>query len=216
MTNDLKWIEEGLKKPGKTQTGLAAALKRSPSAITALLKGERELKIREIPIVAAYLEVIAPGMDATPSQSTKQSFIPSRQLVGIKDLPIYALTQGGDGAEILSTDPIDYMKRPAPLENVKEGYGIIVESTSMIPAYRPGDVALVNPLLPPRTGEEVVLYSDDGFGERRSIIKHLLRVTRDEWFLEQFNPPDEEERKYSLSRREWTICHRVVGKYSRR
>ena len=62
------WIVEGLKKPGKSKSGLAAALGRAPSMVTDLLKpGGRRLKADEIPIVAAYLEVQppAPGKIAT-------------------------------------------------------------------------------------------------------------------------------------------------------
>lgn len=56
----IAWIREGLERPGKTQTGLAKALGRYPSAITQLLKGGRTLKASEIPIVARYLEIEPP------------------------------------------------------------------------------------------------------------------------------------------------------------
>jgi hypothetical protein len=54
---ELSEIEEGLKKPGKSKKGLAQALGRQPSAVTALLHGEREIKAREVPIIRAYLEL---------------------------------------------------------------------------------------------------------------------------------------------------------------
>src|SRR5262245_21011143 len=54
---DLRIIEEGLKKPGKSKMGLAEALGRQPSAVTALLRGDRQLKASEIPIVERYLEI---------------------------------------------------------------------------------------------------------------------------------------------------------------
>lgn len=57
----IAWIREGLDKPGKTQTGLAKALGRYPSAITQLLKGSRTLKADEIRIVARYLESEPPA-----------------------------------------------------------------------------------------------------------------------------------------------------------
>ncbi len=57
---DKSWIIEGLKKPGKTRTGLAKALARAPSMVTALLREERELKVREVSIIARYLEVDPP------------------------------------------------------------------------------------------------------------------------------------------------------------
>jgi len=57
---NLEWIIEGLKKPGKSKIGLAKALKRAPSMITALLSGKRDLKAREIEIIARYLDVDPP------------------------------------------------------------------------------------------------------------------------------------------------------------
>jgi hypothetical protein len=56
-TMELDEIVEGLKKPGKSKKGLAEALGRQPSAVTALLHGEREIKAREVPIIRAYLEL---------------------------------------------------------------------------------------------------------------------------------------------------------------
>ncbi|SEE60251.1 repressor LexA [Rhizobiales bacterium GAS188] len=50
-------IERALHKPGKSKSGLAAALGRQPSAVTALLKGERKLKADEVPVIKAYLEM---------------------------------------------------------------------------------------------------------------------------------------------------------------
>lgn len=58
----IEWILEGLKKPGKSRSGLAAALGRSPSMVTDMLKpGGRRLKADEVPLVAAYLEVAPPA-----------------------------------------------------------------------------------------------------------------------------------------------------------
>lgn len=61
--DDLSWVREGLKKPGKTQTGLANALRRAPSMITALLQGKRDLKAREIRIISEYLGVEGPASE---------------------------------------------------------------------------------------------------------------------------------------------------------
>jgi hypothetical protein len=54
---DIREIQEGLKKPGKSKSGLAKALGRQPSAVTSLLKGERQLKAHEIKIIREYLEL---------------------------------------------------------------------------------------------------------------------------------------------------------------
>lgn len=54
---DIREIERGLEKPGKSRVGLAKAMGRTPSAITDLLQGRRQLKAREVPIVRKYLEL---------------------------------------------------------------------------------------------------------------------------------------------------------------
>lgn len=65
MAYDMSWIESGLAKKGKTKSGLAAALGRAPSAVTSLLKGEREIKAHEVAIIARYLEVDAPTISGS-------------------------------------------------------------------------------------------------------------------------------------------------------
>ena len=60
MTVD--WIRTALKHTGKTRSGLAKALGRSPSAVTDLLNGHRRLRADEIAIVSEYLGVEPPRM----------------------------------------------------------------------------------------------------------------------------------------------------------
>ncbi|MBS9476206.1 LexA family protein [Ancylobacter radicis] len=78
MSIDLDWIVAGLAKPGKTKGGLAAALGRSASAVTAMLAGQRQLKAREIPVIAAYLEVDPPGAQGDLIKVPSQSLVPVR------------------------------------------------------------------------------------------------------------------------------------------
>jgi transcriptional regulator with XRE-family HTH domain len=54
------WIREGLKRPGKSQTGLAAALGRDKSAVSNIVKGKRQVKAHEIPLIADYLGLPPP------------------------------------------------------------------------------------------------------------------------------------------------------------
>ena len=56
----VSWIKDGLKKPGKTQRGLAKKLGRADSAISAMLNDGRNLKAVEIQPIAEYLEVDPP------------------------------------------------------------------------------------------------------------------------------------------------------------
>lgn len=62
--DDIDWIRDGLKKPGKSQRGLAEALNTDAGVITRLLQGGRQLKAKEIPIIRRYLEAPTRLVDA--------------------------------------------------------------------------------------------------------------------------------------------------------
>lgn len=62
----LQWIEEGLRKTGKTRSGLAAHLGVAHPQITRLLNGDRALKVDELPKIAEYLGLSLPESDAVP------------------------------------------------------------------------------------------------------------------------------------------------------
>lgn len=70
MNDELRnWIKNGLKKPGKSKSGLAAALGKANSAVTNILSGIRRINVEEIPVIAAYLEdppPSMPGIDIRP------------------------------------------------------------------------------------------------------------------------------------------------------
>ena len=70
--------------------------------------------------------------------------------------------EAGDGTlTITDTDPIDWVLPPTHLQHVRDGYGVIIAGDSMVPIYRPGDIALVNPRLPPKLEDVVILYTPD-------------------------------------------------------
>lgn len=61
---DVREIERGLEKPGKSRIGLAKALNRSPSVVTEMLrpKGKRrQIKANEVAVIRQYLE-LEPGV----------------------------------------------------------------------------------------------------------------------------------------------------------
>lgn len=134
-----------------------------------------------------------------------------------RDFPIYSAAEGGKGILILTPEPVEWDRRPAPVAGVRAAYGIIVVGESMAPEFEPGDVALVNPTLPPRPNVTCVFYSEPPEGGSASAtIKRLVRVTSDHWIVRQFNPEPGEKADFQLSRRDWAYCHRVIGRYAGR
>ena len=68
-----EWLIDGLKKSGKTQRGLAAALGLDPTAITRMKTGDRKIQADELPKIAQYIGVSPPQaigpLTATPGPS---------------------------------------------------------------------------------------------------------------------------------------------------
>lgn len=155
---------------------------------------------------------VAPGeLDPTYAQVPIDAVIPGERLVGAKNFPIYASVEGGEGSLLLSYDAVDYVKRPAPLENVRGGYGLIVTGESMVPAFRPGDIALVHPHKPVRREDVAVFYRAFLF-DVHATIKEYVSHSEQGWRVKRYRP---EETEFILPSSEWQQCHLVVGKYSR-
>lgn len=97
MPNDLvDWIRKALLATGKTRSGLAKALGRSPSAVTDLLNGTRRLRAEEIAIASNYLGVEPPPFlgGARPRQPGGP-FVPVVGFVGAgAEAHFYAEGQG--------------------------------------------------------------------------------------------------------------------------
>ena len=127
------------------------------------------------------------------------------------DLPVYASAEGGGGAIIITSEPIDFVRRPEPLLSVRDGYGCYVIGDSMSPAYEQGDLLLVHPGRPVRPGDDCVFVRDQGDGTQQALVKRLLRITPEKWRVRQFNPAKD----FDLDRGHWQKAQLIVGKYSR-
>jgi phage repressor protein C with HTH and peptisase S24 domain len=132
---------------------------------------------------------------------------------GRRDLPVFAAAEGGSGEMVVSTDPIEMVPRPWYLKDVRDGYAVLIVGDSMAPAFEPGDIAVVNPRLPPMRGKDMIFISDQTAGEFTATIKRLIRWTERDWHVRQFNPPSGQKAEFTLSRKTWPRALRVVGKY---
>lgn len=150
------------------------------------------------------------GTETGPPRS---GYVPPPTFLGERDLSVYAAVEGGPGEITVSTEPIDMVPRPWYLGSVKDGFAVLVVGESMVPAFRPGELAIVNPRLPPMRGKDHILVKEAEDGTFQATIKHLLSWSEEEWRLEQYNPPSGGERVFTLPRLEWRKALRVVGKY---
>jgi phage repressor protein C with HTH and peptisase S24 domain len=129
-----------------------------------------------------------------------------------RNFPVFGAAEGGpSGAMSMSSDPIERIGAPDPLQTVHSGYGIYVVGESMSPAYNHGDIALVRPSMP-RRGADAILIRYEPDGTQHALIKHLVDWTDTEWRVRQYNPPSD----YALSRAEWREIQTVIGRYNAR
>lgn len=163
--------------------------------------------------IADALEVPVSQIDSSFSKSVVR--LPARhktitdvaQAGTDKVFPYFAAAEGGDGAIILSWDAIEYSYPPPGLETVRGAYGMFIVGESMEPRYERGERVWVNPNLPPRPGNDVLIFQSRD-GETTALVKRLIRATPSEWLVSQFNPP----KRLSLPRKTWVHCHVITGR----
>lgn len=208
-----KLIQAARTDRGWTQTELSRKVGTNQQTIDKIEAGITK-QSSFLPKIASVLEMDLKRLipDIASAEAEPRSLLPEREVRGdVEDLPVHVATEGGPGEIIVSTDPIQWVLRPAPLANVARAYGIIVVGESMTPEFEPGDVALVNPHLPPTAGHTYVFYAE-GDGEARATIKRLEKVSSGVWHVRQWNPSRGQKSEFTLSRKEWGKCHRVVSK----
>ncbi len=109
-----------------------------------------------------------------------------------KDVPVFGTAAGAvEGAFQMNDDgsPIDTVRRPDSLIGAKNVYALYVQSDSMIPQYKPGDLIYVHPDRPAQIGDSVVVlvrYAD--VEDIQVFLKCLARRTARKLVLEQHNP----------------------------
>lgn len=129
-----------------------------------------------------------------------------------RDFPLYTAAEGGDGAIILSWDPIEMLPRPEILRHIPDSYAMYIVGESMEPAYERGDKVLVNPRALPRPGVDALFFKEKRrAGTTHGLVKRLLKMNQSLWVVRQYNPMED----FELSRMEWQSCHVIVGKYNR-
>jgi phage repressor protein C with HTH and peptisase S24 domain len=165
-----------------------------------LLRGRGEPPIQDMEVwgVGGYDEPPKGGPVITVPVSTSRAPL----------VPVYAAAKGGEGHLIIDFNPIERVTPPEDIAHVRDAYGILIVGESMVPAYRPGDIAWVNPHKPLERDTDVVLYHVPPNGEAEAIIKVLIGLSPREWKLRQYQPPMD----FTESRADWTVCHRIVGK----
>lgn len=197
----------------KSQTEVAKAAGVSQSTLGRAELGEFKKLEAWMLRAASYLgfefdqEIVEPT-----DRGSAQMASPPRPsiVVNAQNFPVYRASSTNGGNLVLSDEPIDYAPMPSFLANVKDAYGLLVADDTMRPEFRIGDTALVHPHLPP-VPDEACVFRDAQTGGR-AIVRTFIRETTTHWIVSRHNPKGQEK----LPKSAWPLCHRAVGRYSRR
>jgi phage repressor protein C with HTH and peptisase S24 domain len=223
---DGSWFNQALQRVDASQADLARHLRLAPSAVSRMLKGERQMKPLEVVHIASFLRVPedevlrhavdsavpAPAADAPrrgrgrprSSEAATPPASAPRLLQESERIPIRSGARGGTDQEMFLEDgPIGYTPRPANLGGVRAAYAIYMVGDSMEPRYEPGWLLHVNPFKPPTRGRDVVVYKID----QAVLIKQFVGWEGDTLVLRQLNPPG----TLRIPRDQVRECHLVVG-----
>ena len=223
---DSSWFSQALERVGASQADLARQLRLAPSAVSRLLKGERQMKPLEVVHIAAFLrvpedEILRHTVDVTAQLPRSDMPRPGRGRPRASDaprpasssprpiqepdrIPIRSGARGGSDQEMFLEDgPIGHTPRPANLGGVRSAYAIYMVGDSMEPRYEPGWLLHVNPFKPPTRGRDVVVYKKG----QAVLIKQFVGWDGDVLVLRQLNPPD----TLRIPRDQVNECHLVVG-----
>ena len=188
-------IKRRLRETGKSQAGLAKALGTDPSIITRILKGQRELKAKELPIIRAYLAVPADGDDNAPTPNvSKPVELPLKDIATWpKDVPVLGTALGSKEDEFLVIDEIiEHRHRMPGAMGKNKVYGLYVQGDSMSPWAESGSLIFVDPDVPPAIGDYIVIQMKlRPDGERQAFVKRLVARTPTKLKVLQHNPHKE-------------------------
>jgi phage repressor protein C with HTH and peptisase S24 domain len=175
-------------------------------------EGETELMVRGISGDPQKQEITPPSSTQSSDFEAHAPSTPAHELVGMRDLPIYASAYAGPTGMEITYDLIEYVKRPSPLEGVKQGFGVHVVGDSMEPKYRSGDQILVHPGKPPARGDYVLVLLEERDGAQSALVKKLKSMSDDGVVVEQFNP----KKEIKIEREQVKNVYLIVGSYEAR
>lgn len=172
-------------------------------------------KSKYLPDIARVLKVALSEIDPSQAADVKPEIenkpIPLGSVVGTRDVPVYATTEGGDGIMVMHSDPVDLTDRPSSIQHVKNAYAVIVTGDSMVPLLRPGSIVIVNPNLHPRR-DDLCIFRVEEHGEFRSTVKEFVSKTTGGWRVRRYQPA---EKEFLLKAEDWKECHVIVAIHRR-
>lgn len=207
------WMEAGFAKLGRgSKRELAHRLGIGEAAISKMLKpgkgkGHQTIELTFVPAMEEFFGSEAPvSLTVRPPAPAASNVLPLRRPPPVtpnaspplpapelpeRQIPVYGVAVGGsDGRMKFNGERLDMVGCPPELKNAANAYAVYVTGDSMVPSFKPGQLAWVNPNLSARTGDDVIvqLRPADEAEAPEGFIKELVRRTPSQLIVKQYNP----------------------------
>ena len=201
------WIKRRLEERQKSQADLARTMGLDASAVSRMIKGDRQIKSDELPKLARVLDLASDELmrrleEREDSDSDGGHYVADAH----GSIPVYRGAEAGEDDDLIFEEggPGETTPRPPVLEGVKGAFAVWCQGSSMEPKYEPGQRLYVHPNKPLRKNCFVVVRKKNGKG----LIKQFLGYEGERLLLRQLSPKPS---TFSLPRAEvdgvWRIVH---------
>lgn len=193
MTEQQRRLLEAMARKGLKPRDIAARIGISQSAVSQWFKedGKPTRPSREhLAALSGILGVtvnhlLADGASKTPTTEIRSG--PPADF-GKRDLPVFASARGGHGEMVVENSPMEYIDRPGELALVDDAFGVYLVGDSMWPKFEQGEILVVHPRRPVKSGDYVLVEMVESDGTRLCMVKLLVRIAPGGFVLRQFNP----------------------------
>lgn len=152
---DLEQLRQALEQPGKSKAGLAKAIGRSPSAVTAILKGDRRVQLDEWPLIEQYLEI-----------------------GGERAVPIVGYVGAGAAAYYYALDANELDATPGPVDATPQTVAVEIRGSSLGHIFDHW-LAFYDDVRRPFTTDLLGKLCVVGLSDGRVLIKRVEKGVRD-------------------------------------
>lgn len=181
-------VRDLVAESGTTASELARRAGLAPSTLTKFLNDDSArhvLTTRTLSKIAAVTGRRLSDADLGPVRREVSAPLDAPPPPGASDVPVLGQARGGrDGLFIDNGIVESYVPRPHVLMRVPHAYAVYMNSDSQEPVLRHGDLLYVNPSMPPRSGDDVLIELEGG----EAYIKRLLHRSPREVVVQQYNP----------------------------
>jgi hypothetical protein len=209
------WLKKAISDAGKRPIDLARYLHLPPARVYEMLKGERRIQPREIPLIATFLNVppqqivghlnVTDDIPAGPALSSDSPLGP---------LVVWRGARSGEGGWIVYNEIAGEVARPEFLAFSKLAFATMVIDALNEPVYRVRDRVLVDPGRPVAAGDDCFLMNpvesvQPGEGTA-ACIGRLIKEEAQAWVLEHYTAPG---KPIKALKAKFAACYPIVGRY---